>query len=103
MASDKNSPSPGENAAWAGCWEDVLCLAGSDLADEGLFVEAQQIVRRCRVATGDHGIDWFRRELENGLAFVAEQIAADPEDVDWQRIRALLMGAEAGLASSSDC
>lgn len=94
---------PDDAVAWERCWESVLCLSGNDLSDEALFTEAKRLLRRCRASTADRGIDWFKHELEDAQVFVAEQIAADPADPDWRRIRALLAGAEAGLANCPDC
>jgi hypothetical protein len=87
-------------AEWQTCWEHVLCLPGGDLPDGALFAAAAQLVRSCHARAGDQGIAWFREELDDGQLFVAEQLAVDPDDPDWQRVSAVLEGASSSLADS---
>lgn len=89
-------------AAWEMCWQHVPSLPRQDLSDEALFAEAERLVRSCHARAGDQGIAWFREELDDGQLFIAEQLVADPDDPDWQRVSVMLAGAEAGLKLIKD-
>ena len=83
--------------SWDKCWEDILRLPLESLLGADLFKEAKRIVKFCRSSVGRDGIDWFEWQVRDGLLFVAEALVTNPDDPEWQRIEATLVGAEAGL------
>ena len=82
---------------WAKCWDDVLRLPIEPLTNRVVNMKAELLVQNCRASAGDDGVEWFLRQLGDGLLFVVEQLAGDPDSVEWQRIHAALSGARAGL------
>jgi hypothetical protein len=82
---------------WEECWESILRLPIKPLDNCRLFEEAVRQVRTCHSSAGDEGIGWFEWQVRDGRLFVAEQLASDPNDLEWQRIDAVLAGAQSGM------
>lgn len=87
------------DAACRGCWETLLRLSTENLSDKALFAEAERLVRSCGTGFSDEGFDWLKNELDSGQLLVAEQLAIDPDDPDWQRLQTVLEGACRSLAA----
>jgi hypothetical protein len=81
---------------WEECWESILSLPFKPLDNRRLFEEAVRQVQTCHSRAGDEGIGWFEWQVRDGQLFVAEQLASDPNDLEWQRIDAVLAGARSG-------
>lgn len=90
---------PGISEDWERCWESILRLPIEPFSADHLYDEAQRLVRACCSSAGDEGAEWFAWQVHDGQLFVAEQFASAPNDLDWQRIDAVLAGAQAGLIS----
>jgi hypothetical protein len=41
-----------------------------------------------KLCAEDEGFGWLKKEIEDGQLFVTEQLAAEPADLEWQRIYA---------------
>lgn len=85
---------------WEECWERVLCLPIDEVSDDDLYSSAKRLVETYRRLTEECGMDWFAAQVEDGLAFVHEQLLVDPRDGDWQRIASSLTGAQAAMSGS---
>jgi hypothetical protein len=88
---------PGVAEDWEDCWENILRLPIEPLSNRHLYQEAERLVRACRSRAGDEGIERLKWQVSDGLLFVAEELANDPNDPEWQRIDAVLAGAQAGI------
>jgi hypothetical protein len=64
-----------------------------------LVTDAERLACICRSRTRDKAIAWLKKEVEDAQGYVGEQLAIDPDDAEWQRIQAILAGAQAGLAA----
>jgi len=80
------------------CWEGILGLAFEDQAThDQLYKKSIEIINLYMLCMTDLDISSFACDLEDGQKFVAEQLAINPDDSDWQRIAAVLAGARVGL------
>ena len=86
-----------EGNAWGDCWEQLLRLPLTSRSCDELQAEAKRLVRSCYSQAGDNGYAWFEWQILDGQLFVNEQLANAPDDLEWQRIDAVLAGAQCGL------
>lgn len=82
-------------------WVRTLVLPVKPLDTIELYEEAKCLVRNCSARTGNRGIAWFVDELADAQSFVLEQLAVDPNHLEWQRIHAVLSGARDGLVGDT--
>jgi hypothetical protein len=83
--------------AWGDCWEQLLRLPLTSLSCDELQAEAKRLVQSCYSQAGDGGYLWFEWQVLDGQLFVNEQLANDPDHLEWQRIDAVLAGSRCGL------
>jgi hypothetical protein len=78
-------------------WESILRLPLEPFHSPELRVEAKRLINACCSSMAKADIAWLKEQVEEGKLFVTEELAVNPDDLEWQRIDAVLAGALAGF------